>query len=71
MNGVRIASGVRDFSLLHSVSTDFGAHQASYSMDICGSPEGIKRPKGEADHSTLSSVELKNGGAILPLLHTI
>jgi hypothetical protein len=28
--GIRFQARSRDFSLLHSVQTDFGAHQASY-----------------------------------------
>jgi hypothetical protein len=30
---------------------------------------GVKRTEREADHSPPSSAEVKNGGAILPLLH--
>jgi hypothetical protein len=30
---------------------------------------GVKRPGREANHSLPSSAEVKNGGAILPLLH--
>jgi hypothetical protein len=32
MAGVRLPGGARDFSLLHSVQTAFGAHPASYPM---------------------------------------
>jgi hypothetical protein len=31
---------------------------------------GVKRPGCEADHSPPSSSEVKNGGAVSPLLHT-
>jgi hypothetical protein len=33
-------------------------------------PPGVKRQGLEADHSPPSSAEVKNGGAIRPLLHT-
>jgi hypothetical protein len=32
---------------------------------------GIKQPGHEADHLPLSSAEVKNGGAISPLPHTL
>jgi hypothetical protein len=32
--------------------------------------QGLKRPGREADHSPPSSVEIKNGGATIPLPHT-
>jgi hypothetical protein len=31
---------------------------------------GVKRPGHEADHSSPCTAEVKNGGAIRPLLHT-
>jgi hypothetical protein len=38
---------------------------------IPGAPSpGVKRPGREADHSPPSSAKVKNGEAILPLLHT-
>jgi hypothetical protein len=33
------------------------------------SPGGVKPPKGEAEHSPPSSVDVKNDGAIPPLTH--
>jgi hypothetical protein len=52
------------FSLLHSVQTGSRAHPTSYSMGTGG-----KRPEREADHSTPSSDEIKNGGAIPSFPH--
>jgi hypothetical protein len=51
---------VNGFSLLHSVQTGSWANPASYS---------VKRPGHEADHSPLSSAEVKNGGDKLQLPH--
>jgi hypothetical protein len=31
---------------------------------------GVKRPKHEANHSSLSNAKFDNGGAVSPLLHT-
>jgi hypothetical protein len=58
----------QSFSLLHSGQAGSGAHPASYSVGTGGgaiSPE-VKRPGREADHSSPSSAEVKNGGAIPP-----
>jgi hypothetical protein len=67
---VRIPAGAINLSLLHSVQTDSGAHPASYPMGTRGSfPRVVKRPGLEADHSPLSSAEIKNSGAIPPLPH--
>jgi hypothetical protein len=47
----------RDFSLFHSVQTGRGAHPASYTMGA-----GAVSPGHEADQSSPSSAEVKNGG---------
>jgi hypothetical protein len=60
----------RDFSLLHSVETSYGADTASYLAGIGALSLGVKWPRREADHSTLSSAKVKKGGAITPLVHT-
>jgi hypothetical protein len=60
-----IPSRTTKCSLLHSVQTDFRA-QPAYLMAV--SP-GVKQQEREADHSTQSSAEVKNGGAIPPLPH--
>jgi hypothetical protein len=39
-------------------------HPVSYPMDTGALSPGVKRPGREANHSPLSNVELKNGGAI-------
>jgi hypothetical protein len=64
--GVRFPAGVRDFSLLHSVQTDSGAHTDPYSMDIRDISLRVKMLGLEANHSSPSSVEVRNGGAITP-----
>jgi hypothetical protein len=46
-----------------------GAHPASYPMGMGARSLEIKRPGRETDHSHLSSAEVKNVGAILPLRH--
>jgi hypothetical protein len=43
MAGVWFPAGARDFSLLHSIQTDSGTHQASF-------PMGVRRPWRQADH---------------------
>jgi hypothetical protein len=48
---VRSQAGEKDFSLIHSVKTGFGAHPASYPMGTGGAlSPGVKRQKLEADH---------------------
>jgi hypothetical protein len=56
--------------LYSSVQTGSGAQPASYPMGNGDSFPGVKEPEREADHSSPSSAEVKNGGAILPLQHT-
>jgi hypothetical protein len=68
--GVRFPSGVRDFSILYSVQIGSGVHPASYPIFTRGSSPEVNLPGREADHSPPASDEVKNGGAILPLLNT-
>jgi hypothetical protein len=65
--GVRFLAGARYFSLLHSVQTGSGAHPASYPIGSRGALPGAKRPGREADHSSPTSAEVKDGGAIPPV----
>jgi hypothetical protein len=67
--GFRFPAGARDFSLLHSVQTESVAHPASYPVGTGGGGRfhGVKHPGREADHSSPSRAEVKNGGAISPL----
>jgi hypothetical protein len=44
------------------------AHPASYQMVPATLSPGLKRP-GHGDHSPLSNVQIKKGGAIYPLPH--
>jgi hypothetical protein len=60
--GVPFPAGEIYFSVLHSIQTGSGVHPASYPVNI--------RPQYEADHSSASSAEVKNGGAVFPLPHT-
>jgi hypothetical protein len=56
------------FSLLNRVQTGSGAHPVSPIQCITGSLyPWVKRPRREADYSTPSSAEFKNGGARHPL----
>jgi hypothetical protein len=60
----------QDFSLLHSVQTGSGAHQASYPMGTRGRfPRGLNRQGREADHSPPTSAEVKKNGAIPQIPH--
>jgi hypothetical protein len=69
--GVQFPAEAKDFSLLHSVQTSFGAHPAFYNAGSSGSfPMGVKWQGYEADHSSPSIAEVKNGVAILPLPDT-
>jgi hypothetical protein len=83
INGVEIAQSVQrqatgwtarvrfpamqDSSLLHSVQTGSGTHPASYPLGTGALSSEVKRPGREADHSSPSNPEVKNGGAIPPL----
>jgi hypothetical protein len=58
--GVRSATEAEDFSSNLCVQTSSGAHPASYTMGTGGSfPGGKARPERDADHSPLSSAEVK------------
>jgi hypothetical protein len=69
-SGVRFPAGARYFSLLSNVPKDSGSHSVSYLMGTGGFSPGLKRQEREADHSPLPSAVVKNGGAVLQLLHT-
>jgi hypothetical protein len=57
------------FFLTTVVQTGFGTHKIYYPMGAEVSlPEG-KQLEHKPDHSTPSSAEVKNGGAILPFPH--
>jgi hypothetical protein len=55
----RFSVGVGNFSLHHRVQNGSGAHPASYPMGTRALSLGIKRRGCEADHSPLSSAEVK------------
>jgi hypothetical protein len=58
---VRSPTGTEDFSSSPCVQTGSGAHPGSYTMGTGGSfPGGEARPGRDADHSPLSSAEVKN-----------
>jgi hypothetical protein len=69
MAEVRFPAREKNCYLLHSVQTGCGAHPASYEMGTTWFPAGVKCPGREADHSSPSSAELKNGGTIPSLPH--
>jgi hypothetical protein len=48
-----------NFSLLHIVQTGSGVHPTSYKVGTGGSFPGVKRQGREADHSPLTSAEVK------------
>jgi hypothetical protein len=60
---------VQDFSVLHSVQTDSGAHAASYKMGLGALSLGCKAAGHETDHSPPSSAEDKKGRAIPAFPH--
>jgi hypothetical protein len=63
---------VQDFSLLHSVKTDPGAHPFSYSVGIGAFPREAERQGRISDRSSPRSGE--KSGAVLPFptrLHDI
>jgi hypothetical protein len=67
---VRFPAEKIDSSLLHSIQTTYGAHPASYTMDISVSfsnGRGVKCLGHEADNSPPSSPKVKNSWAIPPL----
>jgi len=59
MIGIRILAGAENFSFRRCVQNGSGTHTASYPMGTGGSYLGIRRPEREADHSPLSSAEVK------------
>jgi hypothetical protein len=59
-------TGSRDLSVTHRVQTGSGVHQRTNGQKQFLTPA----TKSEAGHSSPPSAEVKNGGAIPPLLHT-
>jgi hypothetical protein len=64
--GDRFLAGARNFSLLHNVHTESGAHSVSYPLSTGTLSLCINRPGRENYHSPPSSAELKNGEAMPP-----
>jgi hypothetical protein len=60
----------RGFCLIDSVQTVTGSYPAFYRMGTRDFFPGVKRPWREANRSTSSSAEVKNGRSIPPLPHT-
>jgi hypothetical protein len=56
---VRLPAGAGNFSSHHRVQNGSGSDPASYPMGTKVSFAGVKRPGREADHSSLSSAEVK------------
>lgn len=57
--GVRFPTGSGEFSLLHSILIDCGAHPASHSLSM-------KRPDHKADHSFRLVMTIRMGGTSTP-----
>jgi hypothetical protein len=57
------------FSLLYRVQIGSEAHPASNIMVTGDYFSGVKRPRRQADYSSSSTAEVKNVGAVPPLLH--
>jgi hypothetical protein len=66
---IRLLVFLQDSSLLHSVHSSSEAHPAFYTRGTGALFPGIKRQGREANHSPLSSAEVKNARAIPPLPH--
>jgi hypothetical protein len=67
---VRFQAEPGNLPLFHNVQTISGAHPDFRLMRTRRSFPGGKRPGREADHSPLSSAEVKNCGVIRPLPRT-
>jgi hypothetical protein len=67
--GVRFPMGTRDISPPHSIQSSSGVHPPSYLMGTRGLSQVIKRLGRKADHSLISSANVKNDGNITPLPH--
>jgi hypothetical protein len=52
----------------YSVRTGSGAHQAIYPLGLADSFPGVERLGREAHHSPPSGAEVRNAGAVRPLL---
>jgi hypothetical protein len=61
---------VQIFSLFHRAQTGSGVHPTPIQWIPRDLSSELKRSGRESDHSTPSSAEVKNGGALLPTPHT-
>jgi hypothetical protein len=59
----------QEFTVFHSVQTGCGAHPASHPVDTGSDFPRAKRSGREAAQLPPTSIEVKNGGAVLPLPH--
>jgi hypothetical protein len=64
LKGVRFLSGVRDFSILHSLQTGPGVHPASYTTDSGVFPRGTSGRELKMTIHSHTVSRFKNGGAI-------
>jgi hypothetical protein len=67
--GVRFPAGAIEFYVLHNVQTGSDVLPASYPMGTGALSSEAERPGREANPSP-SNVEVKNGGAVPPLVHS-
>jgi hypothetical protein len=56
--------------ILHNIQTGLGANLLFIQWLLGDVSAGVKRQQHEADHSPPSSADVKNDGAMPPLLHT-
>jgi hypothetical protein len=66
MAGVRFSAGKEIFLFPTGSIPDLGPGQSLIQWIPGGLSPGVNWPEGEADHSSPSSAEIKNGGAIPP-----
>jgi hypothetical protein len=57
------------FSILHNVQTGCGPHSVSYAMGTRGCFTEVKWPRREVNQPLPPAAEIKNDGAIPPLLY--
>jgi hypothetical protein len=62
--GVRFRTGGKRFSLLQRVQTGSEIHAAHFLAGASYFLPGVKHPRDEIDHSSPTSVEIKNDGAV-------
>jgi hypothetical protein len=70
MPGVRFWTGLRECLYFTMSRAALEPIQHPIEWVLAGYTPGVKVPGSEADHSPPYIAEVKNGGAVLPLLHS-